>query len=89
VRAAGSSRIEPAITPAADTVLQFDTWSDLAADCGQSRVWAGVHFQAAVDASAAICDVFGDMAYDYVMSLIDGTAPERPPSMGRKPAGQN
>lgn len=82
-RAAGSSRIEPGITPAADTVLSFPTWTDLASDCGQSRVWAGVHFQAAVDESAAICDVFGDMAHDYLNTLIDGTASLRPPAQGR------
>lgn len=71
------------ITPAADTLLRFPTWTDLASDCGQSRVWAVVHFQAAVDASAAVCDVFGDMAYEYLNTLIDGTAPLRPPSRGR------
>ena len=72
---AGSSRIEPGITPAMDTVLVFPTWSGFVDDCGQSRVWAGVHFQAAVDASAALCDVFGDTAHAYLESLLDGTAP--------------
>jgi hypothetical protein len=81
-RSAGESRVEPGITPAADTVLHFGTWSDFAADCGQSRVWAGVHFQSAVDESARLCSVFGDMAYDYVLSLVDGSAPPRPPSEG-------
>lgn len=85
LRPAGSSRIEPGITPAVDTVLHFETWTDLATDCGQSRVWAGVHFQAAVDESARLCNVFGDMAYDYLLSLIAGTAPERPPSVGLDP----
>jgi hypothetical protein len=50
-------------------------------------VWAGVHFQSAVDESAALCAVFGDMAYDYLTALNDGTAPPRPPSegLGKKP----
>ena len=77
---AGSSRIESGLTPAADTTIVFDTWSDFEQDCGQSRVWAGVHFQAAVDESLAYCGVFGDMAYNYMQSLIDGTAPVRGPS---------
>jgi len=81
-RPAGSSRVEPGITPKKDIDLQFKTWTDFAADCGQSRVWAGVHFQSAIDASAQLCAVFGDMAFDYLETLLDGTAPARPPSHG-------
>ena len=81
---AGSSRIEPGFTPSVDTTLVFDTWTDFANDCGQSRVWAGVHFQAAIDESKAICPVFGEMAYSYMQKLIDGSAALRPPSAGRK-----
>ncbi|MEL6544963.1 MAG: vanadium-dependent haloperoxidase [Myxococcota bacterium] len=77
---AGSSRAEPGLTPADDTVIVFDTWTEFNDDCGQSRVWAGVHFQAAVDESKALCNVFGDLAYEYVQTLIDGTAPEREPA---------
>jgi hypothetical protein len=43
-------------------------------------VWAGVHFQAAVNESRALCDVFGSMAHDYLGELIDGTAPPRMPA---------
>lgn len=82
---AGGSRAEPGLTPAADTTIVFDTWTEFNDDCGQSRVWAGVHFQAAVDESQALCNVFGDLAYDYVQSLIDGTAPARGPARGRDP----
>lgn len=79
-RPAGSSKVEPGKTPAEDTVLVFPTWTEFTQSCGQSRVWAGVHFQAAVDASLATCNVFGDMAYGYLKSLMDGTAPARGPS---------
>ena len=82
-RPQGSSRVEPRITPAAETKLVFRTWSDFAADCGQSRVWAGVHFQSAVDESLKLCNVFGDQAFEYVNDLIDGEAPPRGPSRGR------
>ncbi len=77
---AGSSRIEPGITPARDMTLTFDTWTDFTNDCGQSRNWAGVHFEAAYQASAAYCSVFGDMAYEYFSTLMDGTAPLREPA---------
>lgn len=82
-RPAGSSRIEPGVTPAIATSLVFPTWTQFAADCGQSRIWAGVHFQSAVDESVKLCSVFGEKAYDYVNALIEGVAPERGPSQGR------
>ncbi|WP_299881370.1 vanadium-dependent haloperoxidase [uncultured Cocleimonas sp.] len=81
-RTAGSSRIEPGIVPAVDTTLSFDTWTEFNNDCGESRLWAGVHFRAAVDASKEVCNGFGDMANEYVSSLIDGTAPARQVSEG-------
>ena len=77
---AGTSRIEPGITPARDLTLTFDTWSDFANDCGYSRNWGGVHFLPSVENSAAYCSVFGDMAYDYFLTLMDGTAPLREPA---------
>ncbi|MGI9316695.1 MAG: hypothetical protein ACR2QW_05130 [bacterium] len=61
----------------------FNTWTDFANDCGQSRVWAGVHFQAAIDESKALCPIFGGMAHTYIQTLIDCTAALRPPSVGR------
>lgn len=79
---AGSSRTEPGITPTGNIDLVFDTWTDFAEDCGQSRVWAGVHFQSAVDESAKICGTFGDIAYDYLTMLVNGDAPLREPSQG-------
>jgi len=79
----GSSRIEPGVTPSADTTLIFPTWTDFEQDCGQSRVWAGVHFQSAVDESLAACGTFGNMAYDYVSTLIDGSAQLRQPAVGK------
>ena len=80
--------MEPGITPAADALLRWDTWTEFASDCGESRIWAGVHFPAAVEASTAICDDFGEMAHEYLRSLIDGSAPERPPSRGTRDYSQ-
>ena len=66
-------------------MIVFNTWTEFNDDCGQSRVWAGVHFQAAVDESKALCNDFGDIAFDYMQALIDGTAPARGPAQGRDP----
>ncbi|MCY3573201.1 MAG: hypothetical protein OXG92_06255 [Chloroflexi bacterium] len=77
---AGTSRIEPGVTPARDTTLTFATWTDFAKDCGDSRNWSGVHFLPAVENSAESCNVFGDMAYEYFLTLMDGTAPPRQPA---------
>ena len=82
---AGASSIEPGITPARDLTLTFETWTDFAEDCGQARIWAGVHFPAAVEASAALCSSFGDMAYDYFSALMDGSADLREPAQALSP----
>lgn len=82
---AGSSRIEPGFVPEQDLELNFATWTDLARDCSQSRVWGGVHFQAAVDASVEICGVFGDMAFEYYQSAMEGLASGRGPAQALQP----
>ena len=74
---AGSSVIEPEVTPVADMRIEFATWTEYEETCGESRLWAGVHFRPSVDASLEIGGAFGDAAYDYWETLIDGTAPLR------------
>jgi hypothetical protein len=70
----GQSRVEPGLTPSQDVTLSFDTWTDFENQCGQGRVLGGVHFQAAVAASLAMCRPVGDSAYDFVQAHINGTA---------------
>lgn len=82
---AGSSRIEPGITPAEDVTITWETWTDLERDCGESRVWAGVHFPASVEAAAGMCHAFGGSMWAYYSSLMDGSAPERGPAMPLEP----
>ena len=77
VRRAGSSVIEPEVTPARNLTIEFDTWTDYEQTCGESRLWAGVHFRPSVEASLEIGGTFGDAAYDYWATLLDGTAPLR------------
>lgn len=71
---AGSSRIEPGVTPKVATVLGWDTWDDFSDDCGISRLWAGVHFFDSIPAGQDIGDPIGAEAFDWLRSYIDGTA---------------
>lgn len=72
---AGSSVIEPGITPATDLTLgPWATWDEFAEECGLSRLWAGVHFMDAITAGAAIGEVVGTDAYDFLLPYINGTA---------------
>lgn len=69
---AGSSRVEPSVTPASDLTLTWDTWDDFSDDCGVSRLWAGVHFFDSIPAGQAIGEEIGEGAYDFVMRHIEG-----------------
>jgi hypothetical protein len=70
----GSSRIEPQITPAADTLLgPWNTWSEFEEECAMSRFWGGVHFLASLPAGQGIGRPIGDLAYQFVQAHIAGT----------------
>lgn len=71
---AGSSRVEPGITPATDMELgPWDTWTDFVRECGLSRVWGGVHFMAAVTEGERLGTPIGRTAYEFLMRHINGT----------------
>ena len=71
---AGSSVVEPGITPSHDIVLHFATWSDFEYNCGQARLLGGTHFQAAIDVAKPIGHKVAARAYAFVTTHIDGTA---------------
>ena len=81
--AAGSSRIEPLAVPKENITLDFPTWTSFANACAESRIWGGVHFEAAVKNSLSVCPIFGKYAYAYMNELLSGTAEQRSPSVGR------
>ena len=68
----GSSVFEPGVTPERDLTLRFATWSDLAEDCGNSRVWGGVHFQPAVTAAIPVGERIGKLAAEFVAAHLAG-----------------
>ena len=70
--AKGSSRVEPGLTPATDIILSWDTWSDFESDCGESRIWSGVHFPASVPAGQNIGHKIAKIAYKFVNKHVNG-----------------
>lgn len=71
---AGTSVHEPGTTPAQNLYVSFDTWTEYKDVCAESRIYSGVHFRDAVDASLNLCGDVGAKAYDYFQTLLDGTA---------------
>ncbi|MEU3255614.1 DUF6851 domain-containing protein [Streptomyces sp. NPDC006997] len=69
---AGSTVIEPGITPGKDLSIHFPTWTDFTRTCANSRVWGGVHFQQTVDRSIVFGEQFGDLAYEFVQRYVKG-----------------
>ncbi|MFD3330990.1 vanadium-dependent haloperoxidase [Streptomyces sp. NPDC058701] len=69
----GSSLIEPGITPAADLELRYDTWTDFERTCGQSRMWAGVHFPDATYYGAQTGHKVANIAVSFMRAHINGT----------------
>ena len=71
---AGSSPYEPGVTPSAPVTVNYEKWSDYVAECGESRIWSGLHFRSAVDASIEMCADVGAQAFAYFGALMDGSA---------------
>jgi hypothetical protein len=69
---AGSSEIEPGVTPAQDVTLTYATWTDFENQCKLSRVLGGVHFPPSTTAGGDLCRPIGDLAYQFVKAHIDG-----------------
>ena len=72
---AGSSLVEPGLTPAAPLNLTFATWTDFELECGESRIWAGVHFPDSVPAGRDIGHQVAVIAHQFVQDHIDGNVP--------------
>lgn len=70
----GCSRREPGVTPAADVSVTWNTWDDFARECSQSRMYAGVHFQPAIDAGLKLCSPIGQKCFAQYQQLLSGKA---------------
>ena len=68
---AGESRIEPGALPAYNQTYRLQTFSDFAYQCGESRMWAGVHFQDAIDVIKPIATEIGQLAARFVIAQFN------------------
>ena len=71
---AGSSKIEPGVTPANDIDFVYNKWSEVKDICGQSRLYGGMHFAAAVPAGEQLCSGMSMHVVDRASLLRDGDA---------------
>jgi len=70
--AAGSSKIEPGVTPQNDLYISMSTMTELSDNCAQSRLWGGMHFTKSITAAQQLCDGIGLKGYEYINSLLNG-----------------
>jgi hypothetical protein len=72
--AAGSSKIEPDITPRKPVVLSWNTLTDAADQAGMSRRWGGIHFQTGDMDGRALGKAVGYDDWNMAQTFINGTA---------------
>ncbi|GMH42581.1 hypothetical protein BSKO_10500 [Bryopsis sp. KO-2023] len=56
--------------------IRFETMKEAGKSCGQSRLWAGVHFGPSVPAGEKLVEGIGKKAYDFAKKLAEGEVPE-------------
>ena len=69
---AGSSKIEPGITPARDVVLSWKTLTASADEAGMSRRWGGIHFQTGDYHGRTVGKQVANGVYSQAMNYIRG-----------------
>jgi hypothetical protein len=69
---AGSSRVEPGVTPAADVVLFWPTFTDAADQAGRSRRYGGIHFKAGDLVGRSLGRAVGAKAWQAAEELFAG-----------------
>eukprot|EP00752_Nemacystus_decipiens_P014976 g13334.t1 len=68
---AGTDTIDPPLEqPEDDPLLTFSSWSEISEMCGDSRVWAGLHFEESVPAGVELCG--GDEMAISIAASVDG-----------------
>jgi hypothetical protein len=72
--AAGSSTIEPGITPKAPVTLRWARFHDAANEAGISRRYGGIHFRLGDFVGRATGDAVGLQAWRKAQSYFEGKA---------------
>jgi hypothetical protein len=70
---AGSSKIEPGMTPAHEILLSWPTFTDAANEAGMSRRYGGIHFRAADLAGRLLGSSVATEAWQKAQSYFDGS----------------
>lgn len=55
--------------------VRFETPEEAARQCGESRLWAGVHFRPAIEEGRRITLGVGERAFEHVRDLVNGRRP--------------
>jgi hypothetical protein len=83
---AGSSDVEPGLVPAADTTLQWATFTDAANQAGLSRRYGGIHFERGDLDARATGRACAEMTWDLAQRYFAGM-PNIPLGPGTKGTG--
>jgi hypothetical protein len=71
---AGSSKIEPGITPAKNVVLYWKTLDDASDEAGWSRRWGGIHFETGDMHGRGLGKMIGYNDWTKALTYFNGTA---------------
>lgn len=71
---AGSSTLEPGLTPKRDIVFTFKTFTDGAKAAGMSRIYSGIHFMPANLQGQAMGRQVGVLVWNKALTYFNGTA---------------
>jgi hypothetical protein len=72
--AAGSSKIEPRVTPAHPVTLRWKTFTEAANEAGMSRRYGGIHFARADVVGRLLGRMVANQAWQKAQSYFDGAA---------------
>jgi len=72
--AAGSSRIEPGITPSTEITLSWDTFTIAAEEAGMSRLFGGIHFTDGNLEGRKLGRKVGALVWQKALTYFNGTA---------------
>jgi hypothetical protein len=66
-------RVEPALSEAVGTVLEWETFTAAAQEAGESRLYGGIHFYEGNVAGLALGRKVGAQAYEKARQHWEGT----------------
>ncbi len=79
---AGSSKIEPGVTPVHAVTLHWDTFTEAANEAGTSRRYGGIHFRGADLAGRLLGRVVASQAWTAAQTYFNGEPPKHPDDGG-------